>query len=82
MNQTTVTKIVGYLVRQAWLSTESDPLDARKKSLKITPEGLGVVIRAYGKLTPVIDQVFASLSDQQVDELKQGLERLNTHKAG
>ncbi len=82
MNQPTVTKIVGYLVRQAWLSTESDPLDARKKSLKITPEGLGVVIRAYGKLTPVIDQVFASLSDQQVDELKQGLERLNTHKAG
>ncbi|MES0370964.1 MAG: MarR family transcriptional regulator [Mariprofundaceae bacterium] len=77
MNQPAVTKIVSYLISKGWLSTQSDSADARKKLLKISSEGLGLVIKAYGKLTPEIDQVFASLSDQQVGELKQGLKELN-----
>ena len=79
MNQPAVTKIVSYLIRAGWLSKESDPADARKKLLKISSEGLGLVIRAYGKLTPEIDRAFVSLSDQQIDELKQGLKSLNSH---
>lgn len=79
MNQPAVTKIVSYLISERWLSTESDSGDARKKLLKISSEGLGLVIKAYGKLSPEIDQAFAALSDQQVDELKQGLKRVSAN---
>ncbi|MDX8403818.1 MAG: hypothetical protein R8K54_05370, partial [Mariprofundaceae bacterium] len=65
------------LVREGWLSTAPDVVDARKKLLKISPEGLGLVIKAYGRLSPEIDQAFALLNDKQVAELKQGLNQLN-----
>lgn len=77
MNQPAVTKIVSYLMSEGWLTTEPDPSDARKKLLKISSEGLGLVIKAYGKLTPEVDQAFAPLSDQQIDGLQQGLKELN-----
>jgi len=77
MNQPNVTKIVGHLVAQQCLITEDDPQDARKKALRITPAGLALVIRAYGKVTPVIDQAFAQLSDEQVQQLFSALEQLN-----
>jgi DNA-binding MarR family transcriptional regulator len=78
MNQPSVTKIVSHLTGKGWLSREADPSDARKKSLKITPEGLGVVIRAYGELTPAIDEAFASLSDEQARQLQILLQQLNS----
>ncbi|MDT8377083.1 MAG: MarR family transcriptional regulator [Mariprofundaceae bacterium] len=77
MNQPTVTKIVSYLIEKAWLTTEPDSTDARKKTLKITPAGLGVVIKAYGELSPAIDQAFHAFNDEQIAALRQGLSRLN-----
>jgi len=76
MNQPTVTKIVAYLMNQGWLSGISDPSDARKKLLSITPQGLGLVIEAYGQLTPAIDQAFVSLDDEQVELLLNSLSQL------
>ncbi len=77
MNQPTVTKIASYLISREWLSGERDPADARKKQLKVTAKGLGVVIRAYGELTPAIDEAFTSLSDEQVRQLHILLNQLN-----
>jgi DNA-binding MarR family transcriptional regulator len=77
MNQPSVTKIVRHLIQAGWLLTESDPSDARKKSLKITPQGLGVIINAYGKLTPVIDEAFTSMSDEEAGQFNHLLGRLN-----
>jgi DNA-binding MarR family transcriptional regulator len=78
MNQPAVTKIVSYLISEGWLSTEPNPGDARKRSLKISSEGLGLVIKAYGKLSPEIDQAFASLSDEQARQLQILLQQLNS----
>jgi DNA-binding MarR family transcriptional regulator len=77
MNQPSVTKIVSHLTGKGWLSREADSSDARKKALNITSAGLGMVIKAYGELSPAIDLAFHSCSDQQIEELKQGLNRLN-----
>lgn len=77
MNQPAVTKIVSHLIENGWLTTEPDLKDARKKALKITPAGLGIVIKAYSELSPAIDQAFSLFSDQQAEELRQGLNRLN-----
>jgi DNA-binding MarR family transcriptional regulator len=79
MNQPAVTKIVSYLIGEGWLSTEPDPSDARKKRLKITAEGLGIVIKAYGELTPVVDEACASLSDEQARQLQILLQQLNSN---
>jgi len=77
MNQPAVTKIVSCLINRGWVSKEADPLDARKRSLKITAAGLGVVIKAYGKLTPAIDTAFASINDEQAFQLQVLLKQLN-----
>jgi len=79
MNQPTVTKIASQLIDNGWLTTEEDPGDARKKTLKVTAEGLSVVIQAYGKLTPVIDRAFAAVSDEQVGQLLTILGQLSHH---
>ncbi len=78
MNQPAVTKIVTVLIERGWLITETDTTDARKKSLKITPEGLGTVIKAYGLLTPAIDDACEGLSDEEVSQLQVLLGRLNS----
>ena len=77
MNQPAVTKIVSYLIKQAWLTSEADSADARKRPLKITPAGLGMVIRAYGELSPAIDAVFSPISDEQARQLQILLNHLN-----
>ena len=77
MNQPAVTKIVSALMDRGWLIAEPDMTDARKKWLKITPEGLGTVIKAYGLLTPAIDSACEGLSDEEVDQLQMLLDRLN-----
>jgi len=77
MNQPAVTKIVSYLIDCEWVSKEADPLDARKRSLKITAAGLGVVIKAYGELTPAIDTAFASISDEQAHQFQTLLDQFN-----
>jgi len=79
MNQPAVTKIVGYLIKKKWLIAESDPKDARKRSLNLTPEGLGMVIKAYSVLTPVIDEAFDGVEDEAVEELLLRLNQLNDH---
>lgn len=78
MNQPNVTKIVSHLIAQEWLVTQVDPQDARRKALRITPAGVALVIRAYGKATPAIDQAFEQLSDEQIQHLFSGLEQLNS----
>ena len=77
MNQPAVTKIVSVLMERGWLIAETDSVDARKKWLKMTPEGLGTVIKAYGLLTPVIDSACEGLSDEEVETLQMLLERFN-----
>ena len=77
MNQPAVTKIVSVLIDRGWLISEADLGDARKKRLKITPEGLGTVIKAYGLLTPAIDGACEDLSDEEVGQLQTLLERFN-----
>jgi DNA-binding MarR family transcriptional regulator len=77
MNQPSVTKIVGHLTGKGWLSREADSSDARKKQLKITAEGLGIVIRAYKELTPAIGEAFASISDEQARQLQILLNQIN-----
>jgi len=77
MNQPAVTKIVSVLIDRGWLVAEADSIDARKKWLKITPEGLGTVIKAYGLLTPAIDGACEGLSDGELDQLQTLLERFN-----
>lgn len=79
MNQPAVTKIVSVLLDKNWLIAEADQRDARKKSLKITSEGMGVVMKAYGLLTPAIDDAFDGLSDEEIDQLQQLLEKANNH---
>jgi len=76
-NQPTVTKIVASLIEQGCLADQSDPHDARKKVLTITPDGLGAIIRAYGKITPLLHERFSELNDQQVLHLLEGLNQLN-----
>jgi len=80
MNQPAVTKIVGYLIEKEWLISEADPSDARKKSLYLTPDGLGVVIKAYSVLTPVIDEAFEEFEDEAVQELLLKLNQFNNHR--
>ncbi len=77
MNQPTVTKIISYLIEQAWLTTELDPTDARKRLLNITPAGLGTVIRAYTELSPAIDRACLPLNDEQIGQLNHLLSKLN-----
>jgi len=77
MNQPAVTKIVSVLIDRGWLISEADLEDARKKWLKITPEGLGTVIKAYGLLTPAIDSACEGLSDEELDQLQILLARFN-----
>jgi len=79
MNQPTATKIVSCLIEKTWLTTEPDPTDARKKALKITPAGLGVVIKAYGELSPAIDQACLSFSDEQIEQFNLLLNQLNKY---
>lgn len=77
MNQPAVTKIVSVLMDKNWLIAEADQRDARKKSLNITSEGMGMVIKAYGVLTPAIADAFDGLSDEEMAQLQQLLERVN-----
>ena len=77
MNQPAVTKIVSYLVEREWLVTAADPSDARKRSLRITPQGLGVVIKAYGELTPTIDDAFTAFDDDDIQWLLAKLHQLS-----
>jgi DNA-binding MarR family transcriptional regulator len=77
MNQPAVTKIVSVLIDRGWLTSEADQGDARKRSLKITPEGMGVVIKSYGLLPPAIDDACEGLSDEEVGQLQMLLESFN-----
>ena len=77
INQPTVTKAVARLIEQGWLEHSADPADARKKVLRITPAGLGAVIRAYGKITPLLDERFGALDDEQVVQLLKSVDLLN-----
>lgn len=78
LNQPTVTKTVASLIEQDWLAHQFDPNDARKKVLKITPNGLGVIVRAYGKITPLLNEGFAQMDDGQVSQLLEDIEQLNS----
>ncbi len=75
LNQPAVTKIVGYLIGQGWLVHQLDPNDARRRSLTITPAGLGIVIAAYKTLTPIVDGVFEALVDDEIVQLTRLLNR-------
>lgn len=77
INQPTVTKAVARLIEQGWLLHSTDPTDARKKVLKISPAGLSAVIRAYGKTTPLLHKRFGTLDDEQVAQLLESVELLN-----
>lgn len=66
MKQPAVTKIVSVLIEQGLLLAEADPVDARKKALKITPAGMSMVFKAYGQLTPAIEDVFDGMSDEEI----------------
>lgn len=77
IKQPTVTKAVAWLIEQGWLVHHPDPADARKKVLKISPEGLGAVIRAYGKITPLLHERFQALDDDQVAQVLEGVDHLN-----
>ena len=77
MNQPTVTKVVSQLIEQQWLVIEPDLTDARKKALRITPDGLGIVIQAYGKLTQELADLFSGYDDREIAELLESVVRLN-----
>lgn len=79
LNQPTVTKTVAALIEQNWLVHQSDPSDGRKKVLKITPNGMGAVIRAYGKITPLLIERFGQFDDRQVSQLLENIELLNSN---
>lgn len=77
LNQPTVTKSVAFLIEQGWLENRADPKDARKKVLTITADGLGTVIRAYGSITPLLNESFSGFDDEQIIQLFESVNILN-----
>jgi len=81
LKQPAVTKIVSYLIEQGWLEHRPDPDDARRRALKITPAGLGIVFTAYSALTPVVNEVFESLDDDEMVQLTRLLNRSTLNRS-
>ncbi|MCF6259109.1 MAG: MarR family winged helix-turn-helix transcriptional regulator [Gammaproteobacteria bacterium] len=76
MNQPGITKIVGVLEKKRLLEVQINPLDKRKRYLKITPLGLKVSSDLFTKLQPDITHTFSCWDKSELSSLHAHLEKL------
>lgn len=72
----TATELVDALVRDELLVRSPDPTDRRAVLIDITPAGRQVAADALARKRSVLDEVFESLSTDQVDQLRTLLDLL------
>lgn len=76
MNQPGITKVVSKLIDKNLLSAKSDSQDARKKHLKITPQGLSLCDKIIRSLIPDISNMLSSWDDNQLIDMQIHIEKL------
>lgn len=65
------------LEKQGLVTREVDPADKRNTYYSITPKGANIVVKNKGKARKVIEGAFEALSDEELIELKESLEKSN-----
>jgi len=71
-----VTKTVQKLIAKKYVRARPSPDDARSKELFITPKGIEVHRKALHSLVPSYQDLFASWSEVEMEDLFQKLDRL------
>ena len=78
LNQPATTKIVQHLTQAGWLAYGQDKLDARKRLLSITTDGLAHLTTVYEAMAPTVATLFEGYSEEEINTFLALLARLNT----
>ncbi len=74
----TMSNSISVLVERGWVVRRKDPADRRKLALEITPRGRAVLREVHSRAEKRLDELLAHLSTEQCQDLRQGLELLNS----
>lgn len=78
VNQPAVSKTVKTLADRGAVSVHADPADARRRTIRLTQEGGGLIARAMQAMHPEATLGLADLDDERLDTL---IELLSTVRA-